>query len=104
MKLVGAGLGDVVDLGSAVSSLIHGIGKGVDRHVRDRIQSQDEVGGEAAIQIGQRVVGFQSIDDVAVRQGRQTVEFDVAVSIRAAHEIVAAPAVLISAPGENCRG
>ena len=90
VKLVGAGFGDVVDLGRSVSSLIHGIGKGVDGHFGDRIQPQDEVGGEAAVQVGERIVGFQPIDDVAVGQRRQAVEFHVAIAVRAAHEIVAA--------------
>ena len=91
MKPVGPGLGDVVDLGSSIPSLIHGIRKGVDGDVRDGIQPQDKVGGKAAIQVGQGIVGFQPIDDVSVRQRRQTVELDVAVPIRPAHEIVATP-------------
>ena len=66
VKLIRAGLGDVVDLGCSIPSLIHGIGKSVDGHFRDRIQSQDKVGGEAAVEIGERVVRFQPVNDVAV--------------------------------------
>ena len=70
VKLIRAGLGDVVDLRRSIPPLIHGIGKGVDGHFGNRIQSQDEVGGKAAVEIGERVVGFQSVDDVAVGEGR----------------------------------
>ena len=90
MKLIRAGLGDVIDLGSSISSLIHGIGKSVDGHFGNRIQPQDQVGGEAAVEIGERVVGFQAIHDVAVGERGQAVEFHVAVSVGAADEIVAA--------------
>ncbi len=90
VKLIRARLGDVVDLRRSVSSLIHRIGKRIDRYLGDRIQAQHEIGREAAIQIGQRIVGFQSVNDVAVRERGQPVEFHVAVAVRAADEIVAA--------------
>ena len=90
VKLIRAGLGDVVDLGCSIPSLIHGIGKSVDGHFRNRIQSQDEVGGKAAVEIGERVVRFQSVNDVAVGEGGQSVELHVAIPVGAADEIVAA--------------
>ena len=90
VKLVGAGFRDVVDLRRSIPSLIDGIGKRVDRHFRDGIQSEHEVGRKPAVQIGQRVVGFESIDDVAVRESGQSVELHIAVAVRAADKIVSA--------------
>ena len=90
VKPVGPGLGDVVDLRSAVPALIDGVGERVDGHLRDGIQSQHQIGGKAAVQVGQRIVGFQAIDDVAVRERRQAVELHVAIAVRAADEVVAA--------------
>ncbi len=90
VKLVRTRFCDVIDLRRSVPSLVHGIGKRVDRHFRYRIQSENEVCRESAVQIRQRIVRFQSIDDVAVRESGQSVELHVAVSVRAADEIVAA--------------
>ena len=90
VKLVRAGLCNVVDLGRSIPSLIDGIGKRIDRHLRYRIQSEDEVCRESAVQIRQRVIRFQAIDDVAVRESGQSIELHVAVPIRAADEIIAA--------------
>ena len=90
VELIRPGFGDVVDLRRAVAPLIDGVGKGVDGHFRNGVEAEDEVGGEPAVQIGQRIVGFQAVDDVAVGKRRQAVELDVAVSVRAAHKIIAA--------------
>ena len=90
MKLIRARLGDVVDLRCSIPSLIHRIGKCVDRHFRNRIQSQDEIGGEAAIEIGERIVRFQPIHDVAIGKRGESVEFHVAIAVAAANKIVAA--------------
>ena len=90
MKLVRARLGDIVDLRCSIPSLVHRIGKSVDGHFRNRIQSQHKVGGEAAVEIGERVVRFQPVHDVAVGEGGKAVEFHVAVPVAAADEIVAA--------------
>ena len=90
VKPVGAGFRDVVDLGSAVPALIDRVGDRVDRHLRDRIQSQHQIGGKTAVQVGQRIVGLQSIDDIAVGKRRQAIELHVAIAVRAADEIVAA--------------
>ena len=90
VKLIRARLGDVVDLGCSIAPLIHGIGKSVDGHFRNRIQSQDEVGGKATVEIGERVVGFQPVNDVAVGEGGQAIKFHVAIPVGAADEIVAA--------------
>jgi len=49
VKLVRPGLGHIIDLRRSIPPLIHGIGKSVDRYFRNRIQSQNEVGGKAAI-------------------------------------------------------
>ena len=49
---------------------------------------EDEVCREPAVEIGQRIIRFQSIDDVTVRESGEAVEFDVAVTVRAADEIV----------------
>jgi hypothetical protein len=70
--------------------LIHGVGKRVYRYLRNRIQSEDQVCREPAIQIRQGVVRFQTIDDVTVRKSGQAIKLDVAKPIRAADEIIAA--------------
>ena len=49
-----------------------------------------QIGRKAAIQIRQRIVGFQAIDDIAVGERRQAIELHVAVTVRAADEVVAA--------------
>ena len=90
VKSIGTGFGDVVDLRGAVAALIDRVGDGVHGHLRNRIQSKHQIGGETAVQVGQRIVGFQSIDDVAVGERGQTVELDVAIAVGAADEIVAA--------------
>ena len=66
MKVIGTGFGHIVDLRRAIASLIHRIRKRVDRHFRNRIQPQDQVGREAAVEIGKRVFRFQPVNDVAV--------------------------------------
>ena len=90
MKPVGSGFGDIVDLRSAVAALVDRVRDRVDGHLGDRIQSQHQIGGKAAVEVGQRVVGLESVDDVAVRKRGQTVELHVAVAVGAAHEVVAA--------------
>jgi hypothetical protein len=62
----------------------------IDRHFGYRIQSKDEVGREFAVQIGQRVVCFQSIDKATVRESGEAIEHHVAERIRAANKIIAA--------------
>ena len=91
VKPIGAGFRDVVDLRGAVPALIDRVGNRVDRHLRDRIQSKHQIGRKAAVQIRQRIVGLQAVDDVAVGKRRQAVELHVAVAIRAADEVVPAP-------------
>ena len=90
VKPIGAGFRDIVDLRSAIAALIDRVGDRVDGHLRDRIQTQHQIGGKAAIQVGQRIVGFQAIDDVAVRKRRQAIELHVAIAVRAADEVVPA--------------
>ena len=99
VKLIRAGFGDVVDLRRAVPPLIHGVGKRVHGHFRDGIQSQHQIRRKSAVQIGQRIVGFQAVHDVAVRKRRQPVELHVAVAVRAADEIVAAARRVDQRPG-----
>ena len=104
MKLVCAGLCDVVDLGCSIAPLIDCIGKSVDGHFCDRIQPENQIGRQSAVQIRQRIVGFQAIDDVAIREGRQPIEFDVAVPICAADEIVAAAGSVDEGAGGKLQG
>jgi len=66
VKLVGSGLGDVIDLGGAIAALVNLVGKRVDGNLRNRISAQYQVGREPTIQIGERVVGFEPIHNVAV--------------------------------------
>ena len=66
VKLVRARLCNVVDLRRSVPSLVHRVGKRVHRHFRYRVQSEDEVCRESAVQICQRVVRFQTVNDIAV--------------------------------------
>ncbi len=66
MKLIGAGSGHVVHLSGAVTALVHRVGKGVHRHLRDGIQTKNEVRGKPAIQIGERIVGLQAVYNVAI--------------------------------------
>ena len=89
MKLVGARLGDVVDLRGAVAALIDGIGERVDGHFGNRVEAKHQIGGKPAVEIGERVVGLQAINDVAVRERGQAVELHVAVTVSAADEVVA---------------
>ncbi len=86
VKLIGPGFGDVVDLRRAIPALIHRVGNRVDGHLRDGIQSQDQIGGKAAVQVGQRIVGLQAVDNIAVGKRWQAVELHVAVTIGAADE------------------
>ena len=90
MELIRARLGDVIDLGCSVPPLIDRVRKGVDGYLRNGVQTQNQVSREAAVQIGQGVVRFESVNDVAVRERRESVELHVAVSVRAPHEIIAA--------------
>ena len=90
VKLVGARFGDVVHLGGAIAALVDGVGKSVDGDFGNRVQSEHEVGGESAVEVGERIVGLESIDDVAVGECGQAVELHIAISVGAADEIVAA--------------
>jgi hypothetical protein len=82
-------------------ALIDGVGQGIDCYLGDRIQSKHKVGRETAVQIRQRIVGLQTVDDVAVGKRRQTIELHVAITVRPAHEVVsAARCVDESARGE----
>ena len=101
VKSVRARFGDVVDLGSAVAALIDRIGESIHGHFRNRIQSQDEVGRKATIEVGERIVGFQSVNDVAVGEGGQSVELDVAVTVAAADKVVAAACRVDERPGRK---
>ena len=80
VELVGAGLGEVVDLRRAVAALIDGIGVGVDGGLLQRVEADDEVGGEADVQAEERIVGVEAVEDVAVRGRGQAVELDVAIA------------------------
>src|SRR5208337_5372321 len=51
VKLVGAGFGDVIDLGRSIPALVHGIRKRIYRHLRVRIEAEHEIGREAAIEV-----------------------------------------------------
>lgn len=51
VELVGPGFRDIVDLRRAVSAQIHRVGNSVDGHLRDRVQSEDEIGGKSAVEI-----------------------------------------------------
>ena len=66
VHLVRSGLGHVIDLRGSIAPLIHRIGDRVHGHLRDRIQAQHQVGRKAAVQVRQRVVRLQAIDDIAV--------------------------------------
>ena len=86
VKLVRSRFGDVVDLRRSIAPLVDGVGERIDRDFGDGIETQDEISGKAAIEVGERIVGFQSVDDVAVRKRRQSVELNVAVTVCAADE------------------
>src|SRR5258708_10191601 len=90
MKLVRPRFCNVVYLRRSIPPLIDGIGKRIDRHLRYRIQSEDEVGRESTVQIGQRVVCFQSIDNVTVGESGQAIELHIAKPIRSTNKIIAA--------------
>ena len=90
MEPIRSGLGDVVDLRSPISPLIDGIGERIHCDLGDRIETQHQIRRQATVEICERVVRFEPINDVAVCERRQTIELDVAVAIRAADEIVAA--------------
>src|SRR5208337_1311465 len=90
VKLIGAGFRDIVNLRSAIAALIHRVGNRVDRNLRDRVQSQDQIGRKAAVQVGQRIVGLQAVDNISVGKRRQAIELHIAVTIRATYEIVPA--------------
>ncbi len=104
VELVGAGFGDVVDLRGAVSSLIHRVRKRIDGHFGNRIQAQHQICGKSAVQIRKRIVGFQAVHDVAVRERGQPVELHIAVAVRAADEIVTAAGRVDQRAGANCNG
>jgi hypothetical protein len=89
VELVGAGFGDVIDLRRSIPALVHGVRKRIDGHLRDRVQAEHEIGREAAIEVRKRIIRLQAVDDVSVGEGRQAIEFHVAVTIRSADEIVA---------------
>ena len=90
VELIRSGFGDVVDLRRSIAALIDRVGERVHRDLGDRIETQHQIRREAAVQIRERIVGFEAVHDVAVGERRQTVELDVAVAVRAADEIVAA--------------
>ena len=68
MKPIGAGFGDVVHLRGSVSSLIDRVRERIHGYLGDGVEAQNEVGGQPAIQIGQRIVGFQAINDITIRK------------------------------------
>ena len=90
MKPVGPGFGDIVHLRSAITALVNRVRNRIDRHFGDGVQAQNEVGGKAAVQIGQRIVSLQSIDNVAVGKRGQAIELHIAVAVGAADEVVTA--------------
>ena len=81
MKSVGARFRHIVHLRSTVATLIDGIGKRVNGNFRDGVQPQDQIGRESAIQIGQRIIRFQAVYDVAIGKGGEAVELDVAIPV-----------------------
>src|SRR5579863_2451121 len=80
MECVGAGLGEIVNLGYGISALIDGKGIRVDCCFLDRVEPNDEICGEADIQSKPRIVRIVSVEDVADRRSRQAIEFDVSVA------------------------
>src|ERR1035441_4538530 len=90
VKPVGSGFRDIVDLCGSIAPLVDGVGEGVYRDFGNGIEAQDEIGRKAAIEVGERIVGFQSVHDVAVRKRRQAIELNVAVTVRASQEVVTA--------------
>ena len=60
--------------------------------------------GEAAVEIGERIVGFQTVHDIAVGERGQSIEFHVAISVRAADEIIAAPSRVDKGAGGELQG
>ena len=69
MKLVRARLGEVVDLRRAVAALVDRVGVGVDGGLLQRVEANDEVGGEADVQAEERIVRVEAVENVAVRGG-----------------------------------
>jgi len=65
MKLIGAGLGDVVHLRRSVAPLIDRIRQRVHGHLGDGVQAEDQIGGKSAVQIRERIVGLEAVHDVA---------------------------------------
>ena len=70
--------------------MIDGIGKSVDGHFGNGVQAEDEIRRETAVEIRERIVGFEAVHDIAVGERGKSVELHVAVSICAADEIVSA--------------
>src|SRR5271169_4923353 len=101
MKLVRPRLSNVVDLRRSVPPLVHRVGKRVYGHFRYRVQSQDQVGRKPAVQVRQRVIRFQAVNDIAVGEGGQPVELDVAVSVGSADEVVATARRVHQRPGRE---
>ena len=69
VKLIRARPGDIVDLRCAIAALIDGVREGIHRDLGNRIEAQHQIRGEAAVQIRERVVGFQAVDDIAIEGG-----------------------------------
>src|ERR1035438_9279984 len=86
VKPIRTGFRDIVDLSGAVPALIDCVGDGVYGHLSDRIQPQYQIGRKPAVQIGQRIVGFQSIHDISVGERWQAIKLDVAIAVGARSE------------------
>jgi hypothetical protein len=90
MDLIAPRFGHIVDLRSAVSPLIYGIGERIHSDLGDGIHSQHQIGRKAAVQVGEWIVALEAVHDIAIRHRRQSIEADVSITVRASHEVVAA--------------
>ncbi len=91
VELVRTGFRDIVDLRRSISSLVHRVRERVDGHFRNRVQTQHEIGRQAAVEIGEGIVRFESVHDVAIGERRKSVELHVAKAVGTADEIIAVP-------------
>jgi len=65
--------------GERVEELASSLRKRIDRDFRNGIEAKHKIGREAAVQVRERVIPCEPVNDVPVREGWQAVELNVAV-------------------------
>ena len=76
--------------GERVEELASSLRKRIDRDFRNGIEAKHKIGQEAAVQVRERVIPCEPVNDVPVREGWQAVELNVAVAGRTTDEVVTA--------------